>query len=354
MGGAQARAAVPATPSSCRRACRPTPRPARPSSRCSTTRRRSSRGSRSTRRSSTSAGCARIAGTPVEIARAAAPRRARAGRPADHRRRRPDQVPGQGRQRRRQARRPAGRRRPTASSPSCIRCRSSGCGASGEKTAAQAARPRHHDRRRGGALDEATLVAILGRGSGRHLHALAHNRDPRPRARRSGAAARSARSGHSAAAPRSVAELDAALVGLVDRVTRRLRRARRVAAPSSCACASPISRAPRARTRCPRRPPTPTRSCRRAHLLRGARRSSAPGPHADRHRRRPTSRRGAVQLALPLDGPDRPAIDAVVDGIRARFGTEAITRGVLVGRDPGLTMPVLPDPPPDAGRLGTR
>src|SRR4051812_36719534 len=29
-------------------------------------------------------------------------------------------------------------------------------------------------------LEEATLVAIVGRASGRHLHALAHNRDPRP------------------------------------------------------------------------------------------------------------------------------------------------------------------------------
>src|SRR5215831_1963022 len=30
------------------------------------------------------------------------------------------------------------------------------------------------------ALPEAALVAMLGRASGRHLHALAHNRDPRP------------------------------------------------------------------------------------------------------------------------------------------------------------------------------
>src|SRR5512132_3608967 len=29
-------------------------------------------------------------------------------------------------------------------------------------------------------LDEGSLVGILGRASGRHLHALAHNRDPRP------------------------------------------------------------------------------------------------------------------------------------------------------------------------------
>jgi DNA polymerase-4 len=29
--------------------------------------------------------------------------------------------------------------------------------------------------------------------------------------------------------------------------------------------------------------------------------------------------------------------------VRDRFGSEAVTRAVLVGRDPGLTMPLLPD-----------
>jgi DNA polymerase-4 len=48
-------------------------------------------------------------------------------------------------------------------------------------------------------LDEGTLVALLGRASGRHLHALAHNRDARPvqarRRRRSIGARPSARCG---------------------------------------------------------------------------------------------------------------------------------------------------------------
>ena len=68
MGGGQARRLCPQAIVVDARGCRPTPRRARPCSRCSTTRRRSSKGCRSTRRSSTSAGCARIAGTPAEIA----------------------------------------------------------------------------------------------------------------------------------------------------------------------------------------------------------------------------------------------------------------------------------------------
>src|SRR5712691_6361328 len=76
-------------------------------------------------------------------------------------------------------------------------------------------------------LAEAVLVAILGRSSGRHLHALAHNRDPRPvqvgRRRRSiGSQCALGRS------PRSAEAVDAVVVGLVDRVTRRMRAAGRV------------------------------------------------------------------------------------------------------------------------------
>ena len=76
-------------------------------------------------------------------------------------------------------------------------------------------------------LPEATLVAMLGRASGRHIHALAHNRDPRPvqarRRRRSIGAQRALGS-----RPRSPEEIDAVLLGLVDRVTRRMRAAGRV------------------------------------------------------------------------------------------------------------------------------
>src|SRR6266568_2811751 len=76
-------------------------------------------------------------------------------------------------------------------------------------------------------IAEPALVAILGRASGRHLHALAHNLDPRPvqtrRRRRSIGAQRAL--GRSAMSP---AALDATVVALVDRTTRRLRAARRV------------------------------------------------------------------------------------------------------------------------------
>jgi len=76
-------------------------------------------------------------------------------------------------------------------------------------------------------LGEAALVRILGRASGRHLHALAHNRDPRPvetgRRRRSIGTQRAL-----GRRPRSPASLDADLLALVDRLTRRLRTAHRV------------------------------------------------------------------------------------------------------------------------------
>jgi DNA polymerase-4 len=79
-------------------------------------------------------------------------------------------------------------------------------------------------------LTEPTLVSLLGRASGRHLHALAHNRDPRPvhARRRRGSIGGQRALGRS---PKSLEDVDAALVGLVDRVTRRMRAAGRVAGP---------------------------------------------------------------------------------------------------------------------------
>jgi DNA polymerase-4 len=50
-----------------------------------------------------------------------------------------------------------------------------------------------------------------------------------------------------------------------------------------------------------------------------------------------------LQLALPLDRHSSDAIDAAVDEVRARFGTSAITRAVLLGRRNGLTVPLLAD-----------
>ena len=51
----------------------------------------------------------------------------------------------------------------------------------------------------------------------------------------------------------------------------------------------------------------------------------------------------AGQLALPLDRRSASALDAALDEVRDRFGSAAITRAALLGRDPGWTMPMLPD-----------
>jgi DNA polymerase-4 len=50
----------------------------------------------------------------------------------------------------------------------------------------------------------------------------------------------------------------------------------------------------------------------------------------------------AVQLTLPFDRHGH-ALDSTLDDLRTRFGSEAVTRGVLVGRDQGLSVPLLPD-----------
>jgi len=36
-------------------------------------------------------------------------------------------------------------------------------------------------------------------------------------------------------------------------------------------------------------------------------------------------------------------LDAVLDAIRDRYGSTAVMRTVLLGQDPGLTVPLLPD-----------
>ena len=41
-----------------------------------------------------------------------------------------------------------------------------------------------------------------------------------------------------------------------------------------------------------------------------------------------------LQLPLPFAGRDDDALDAVLDEVRDRFGTTALTRAILLGRDP--------------------
>jgi DNA polymerase-4 len=48
-----------------------------------------------------------------------------------------------------------------------------------------------------------------------------------------------------------------------------------------------------------------------------------------------------VQLRLPFERIRE--LDETLDRIRDRFGAQAVTRGTLVGRDPGPWVPLLPD-----------
>jgi DNA polymerase-4 len=193
-------------------------------------------------------------------------------------------------------------------------------------------------------LPEAALVAILGRASGRHLHALAHNLDPRPveaRRRRRSIGSQCALGWR----PTSADAVDATLVGLVDRVTRRLRAARRIGRTVVIRLRfDDSSRATRSHT-------LPEATAHTATILAVARAlltAALPLIQAqgitlvgvavsnlvdDR----------PVQLALPFDRGSGGALDTALDEVRDRFGTGAVSRAILLGRHTGMTVPMLPD-----------
>jgi DNA polymerase-4 len=52
---------------------------------------------------------------------------------------------------------------------------------------------------------------------------------------------------------------------------------------------------------------------------------------------------GVIQLILPFDRHSGAALDSALDEVRERFGSGAVTRAALLGRDPGLSVPLLPD-----------
>ena len=193
-------------------------------------------------------------------------------------------------------------------------------------------------------LPEPVLVAMLGPASGRQLHALAHNRDPRPVVvgRRRGSIGSQCALGRSR---RSREEVDGVLVGLVERVTRRMRIAGRVGR-------------------------TVVLRLRFTDFSRATRSHTLPRPTAHTHSILLTARwllataqpevesRGltlvgiavtnlesdaAVQLMLTLDRYSGDRLDAALDEARRRFGPAAVTRAVLLGRDSGLVVPLLPD-----------
>jgi len=193
-------------------------------------------------------------------------------------------------------------------------------------------------------INEAALVAMLGTASGRHLHALAHNRDPRPvvvgRRRRS-VGAQSALGRRR----RTHEEIDAVVIGLVERVTRRMRKAGRVGRTVTLRLRfDDFTRATRSHTMPQATAQTSVILAAIRDLLAVARPLidtqgltlvglAVSNLEDDR----------AVQLALPFEQRSRSALDVVLDQVRERFGSTAVTRAVHLGQDPGLTVPLLPD-----------
>jgi DNA polymerase-4 len=193
-------------------------------------------------------------------------------------------------------------------------------------------------------LDEASLVSMLGRASGRHLHALAHNRDPRPvhvrRRRRSIGSQRAL--GRS---PKSHDVIDASVVALVDSVTRRMRTAGRVGRTVILRLRfDDFSRATRSHT-------LPRATAHTQTILSTARGLlTTAAPMIERQGLTLVGVAvanldddGAIQLALPFDRHSGDALDSALDEVRDRFGPTAVTRAVLLGRNQGLTVPMLPD-----------
>jgi DNA polymerase-4 len=193
-------------------------------------------------------------------------------------------------------------------------------------------------------LGEDALVSLLGRASGRHLHALAHNRDPRRV--RTGQRRRSV-GGQCALGwrRRSPESIDAILVGLVDRVTRRLRAGRRVCRTVVLRMRfDDFSRATRSHTLPEATAQTGTILATARGLLAAAR------PMIERQgltligiALSNLEEAEASQLALPGDRRRASALDATLDTVRDRFGSAAITRAVLLVRDQGFTVPLLPE-----------
>jgi DNA polymerase IV len=199
---------------------------------------------------------------------------------------------------------------------------------------------------------EVELTLAVGKASGRHLHALANLRDPRPvevgRRRRSiGSQSAFGRQN------RSFEQLEALLAALVDRVTKRLRAGERIGRTFTLRMRfDDYSRATRSAT-------IPRSTGATATWL-------ATGRRLLREARPLLEERGCTllgitisglvdarteQLELPLFSAQTKGVelDGALDAVRDRFGKQAVTRAVLLGRHTGHEMPTLPDPGPVRG-----
>ena len=198
-------------------------------------------------------------------------------------------------------------------------------------------------------LSESALASLVGAAMGRQLFALSrnisHRRVTTGVRRRSVGAQRALGSAGNRMSP---AEIDAVVVSLIDRITARMRAAGRTGRTVVLRLRfDDFSRATRSRT-------LPWATSSTQPILAVARQLVASATPLITQRGLTLvgfavsgiDRSGAQQLMLPFSQPQTLAfddLDAAIDQVRRRFGKSALTRAVLVGRDPGLEMPHLPD-----------
>ncbi|WP_062378505.1 DNA polymerase IV [Demequina pelophila] len=198
------------------------------------------------------------------------------------------------------------------------------------------------------ALEAATAEQWLGKAAGAHLHALARLRDPRPveTTTRHGSIGSQRALGNRSY---TSGELGLILTQIVDGLAKRLR-------DRGSACATVVLRlrygdftkATRSRTLA-----TPTD---RTETLLGVAQQLLAAAGPDLSGRGVTligvslaqlTSAGTVQPELPIDWNDGAridsALDTALDAVRDRFGSAAVTRAALIGRDPGLSAPRLPE-----------
>jgi len=193
-------------------------------------------------------------------------------------------------------------------------------------------------------LESATTELILGRAAGAHLHALARLRDPRPveNTKRHGSIGSQRALGNRA---RSFTELELIVTQIVDRLAKSLRDRE-----SSCGTVvlriryGDYVKATRSRTL-----GAPTD---RTEVLLGVALRLLASVESEISERGVTligvslahlARPDTFQPELPLDWNDGALIDKALDAVRDRFGAAAVTRAALIGRDPGLSAPRLPE-----------
>lgn len=188
-------------------------------------------------------------------------------------------------------------------------------------------------------MGEPDLAAIVGQAQGRRLHALAHNLDFQPLRRTRGRRSVGSQSALGRAT-RSAADLDAVLIGLVDRVTRRMRAAGRAGRTVVLRLRfGDFSRASRSRTLARATASTrPVLAAARGLLATSRREIEDRGltlvgvTVTNLERSDPEA-----QLELPLDRGWSAALDAALDEVRERFGPDSVTRAVLLGRSSRLS-----------------